>query len=248
MSTARGQSSLSLLSFISNSIREGALDACIPVVVCNREPGESAQTDLFFEYCREQGLPVEWESSRRFRQSFCGQDWRTSFDQRLARRIDRYKVDVILLAGYMLIVSEFLCKRYPLLNLHPALPNGPKGTWPEVMDELAQTGATETGAMIHVVTPELDRGPVVSYFSFPLLGEPYATVRAAGDMERLAREIREREMQREYPLILTTLQALASGKVRIINRIPHDDTGRPIEHGIDLSAEVDRLINAPDSN
>lgn len=243
MSTARGSGSLSLLRFVCDRIREGSLDARIQVVVSNREPGEAEQTDVFFQFCREQGLPVVSESSRRFRQAHEGSDWRTSFDKRLAERIDRYDIDVVLLAGYMLIVSDFLCERYPLLNLHPALPDGPKGTWPEVMSELAQSGAEQTGAMIHVVTPELDRGPVVSYFLLCLAGEPYATLREGNDLDGLAREIRARELEREHPLILTTLQALSSGRVRMVDRYPYDESGAPLHNGMDLSAEVEDLVS-----
>lgn len=247
MSTARGSGSLSLLRFVCDKISEGSLDARIQVVVSNRAPGEAEQTDSFFRYCREQGLPVVSESSRRFRQVHAGPDWRTDFDQRLAERVDQYDIDVILLAGYMLIVSDFLCERYPLLNLHPALPDGPKGTWHEVMSELARTGADETGAMIHVVTPELDRGPVVSYFSLSLAGEPYATLRDAGDLDGLAREIRARELEREHPLILTTLRALSSGRVRMIDRYPYDAVGTPLHNGMDLSAEVEELVSRPNA-
>ena len=45
------------------------------------------------------------------------------------RLIDPFKPDLSLLAGYMLIISPEMCRRYPLINLHPAAPDGPKGTW-----------------------------------------------------------------------------------------------------------------------
>lgn len=243
MSTARGQGSLALLRVVCDSINEGTLDACIPVVVSNRVPGEAEQTDRFFEYCRQQGLPLVCESSQCFRQTFDGADWRTSFDRLLASHISQYEVDVFLLAGYMLIVSEFLCSRYPLLNLHPALPNGPKGTWREVMSELARTDATETGAMIHVVTPDLDRGPVVSYFSFPLDDEPFKTLRSAGDIDALADAIRAHELEREYPLILTTLHALSAGHIVLTGGRPYDASGTPLTGGLDLSVEVERMAS-----
>ncbi len=243
MSTARGQGSLSLLRVVCASIQEGTLDACIPVVVSNREPGEAEQTDRFFKYCREQGLPLVCESSHRFRESFTAADWRTRFDQLLASRIAQYEVDMFLLAGYMLIVSDFLCERYLLLNLHPALPGGPKGTWREVMTQLAYADARETGAMIHVVTPELDRGPVVSYFSFPLSGDTFDELRSKGDIEALADAIRAHELEREYPLILTTLRALATGRVVVSERRPHDGSGRPLDEGMDLSEEVERIVS-----
>ncbi len=242
MSTARGDSSLRLLRFVCESIKMGLLDARISVVVSNRKPGEAAQTDRFFDYVHSQGLPLVCESSAKFRKDFPSPDWRTRFDQLLASRLEPFEVDVLFLAGYMLIVSDFLCERYPLLNLHPALPDGPKGTWPEVMAELARTDAKRTGAMVHVVTPELDRGPVVSYFSFSLDTEPFASLRMAGNVAELADAIRAHELQREFPLILTTLRALASEQVTILERQVYDADGRPLERGLDLSAEVDRFL------
>jgi len=242
MSTARGEGSLALLRFVSDNIASGALDAQISVVISNRVHGESAQTDRFFEYVRSRGLPLVCESSARFKQAAPGEDWRTRFDQLLASHIDRFEVDVIFMAGYMLIVSEFLCTRHTLLNLHPALPSGPTGTWREVMAELARTGAPRTGAMVHVVTPQLDRGPVLSYFSFSLQGEPFASLRKSGDIDALADAIREHELRREFPLILTTLRTLAAGDTVISERRAYDKQGRLLESGKDLSAEVERLL------
>ena len=64
-----------------------------------------------------------------------------------------------------------MCRRYAILNLHPALPAGPTGTWQEVIWQLLEHEATETGAMIHLRQRPVDRGPVISYFRFPLAGE-----------------------------------------------------------------------------
>jgi len=242
MSTARGEGSLALLRFVCEHIEAGTLDARIPVVVCNREPGEAAPTDRFFEYARSRGLPLISQSSARFRQSAPGPDWRTGFDRLLADRIAHYDVDVLFLAGYMLVASEYLCTRYPLLNLHPALPDGPKGTWREVMAELARTGAMQTGAMVHVATPELDRGPTVSYFSFSLEGEPFTSLRAARDTDALATAIREQELRREFPLILSTLRTLAAGDIVISDGRPYDAATRPLEGGMDLSSQIERLL------
>ncbi|MBN1153022.1 MAG: phosphoglycerate transporter [Dehalococcoidia bacterium] len=242
MSTARGPGSFALLRYICEKIDAGQLDARISVVISNRERGESPQTDRFFDFASARGLPLVCVSSSRFRQSVQGDEWRTRFDRHLAAQIDQYEIDVILLAGYMLIVSEYLCTRYPLLNLHPALPGGPTGTWQEVMDELALTGATRTGAMLHVVTPILDRGPTVSFFSFPLQGEPYDSLRSAGDNAALAAAIRAEELRREFPLILVTLQALAAGRITIRGLQAYDAAGASLQSGMDLSREVERYL------
>lgn len=244
MSTARGQGSLSLLRFVCDHIASGSLDARISAVISNRIPGEFEQTDVFFDYARAQGLPLVCESSARLRQDAPGPDWRTRFDRILAQRMEQYDIDVVFMAGYMLIVSEFLCERYPLLNLHPALPNGPTGTWREVMLELATSGASRTGAMVHIVTPELDRGPTLSYFSFPLEGEPFDSLREAADVTALADAIRAQELRREFPLILTTLRALSAGDIVIDDHLAFAADGSQLRQGRDLSPQVEGFLNA----
>ena len=74
-----------------------------------------------------------------------------------------YGVDVCVLAGYMLVVGSGLCRAWPMLNLHPALPDGPVGSWQEVVWRLIAERAGVTGVMTHLVTEDVDRGPVVSY-------------------------------------------------------------------------------------
>jgi phosphoribosylglycinamide formyltransferase 1 len=245
MSTARGQGSLALLRFVCDHIASGSLDARISAVVSNRTPGEFEQTDVFFDYARSQGLPLVCESSARLRQDAPGPDWRTRFDRMLAQKMEAYDIDVVFMAGYMLIVSEFLCERYPLLNLHPALPGGPTGTWREVMRELASSGASQTGAMVHIVTPELDRGPTLSYFSFAIDGEPFESLRKAGDVSALADAIRADELRREFPLILTTLRALSAGDVVIRDHLAFAADGSQLRQGRDLSPEVERFLADP---
>ena len=247
MSTGRGETSLKLLRVVCEDIEAGRLDARISFVLSNREPGEAAQTDRFFDFARSRGLPLICESSSGLRQRAPGPDWRTRFDHLLSSRIEQFDVDLFFLAGYMLIVSDFLCTQYLMLNLHPALPDGPKGTWQEVMAELARTGAARTGAMVHIVTPELDRGPTTSYCSFSIEGEPFASLRGAGDTDALADAIREDERRREFPLILTTLRSLAAGDIVISERRAYNSGGRLLDGGRDLSAEVERLLAEPES-
>ena len=247
MSTGRGPTSLALLRAVCEDIDAARLDARISFVLTNRGHGEAAQSDLFQDYVDSRGIPLVSESSRAFRQQYSGVDWRTDFDRQMSSSIEQYDVDLLFLAGYMLIVSDFFCTRYLLLNLHPALPGGPTGTWQEVMQELARTGAMEAGAMVHIVTPELDRGPTASYFSFSLEGEPYASLRDAGDLEALADAIRSEEVRREFPLILTTLRAFASGDIFVMNRQAYDANGTLMMTGRDLSAEVEQQLAQSES-
>ena len=59
-----------------------------------------------------------------------------------------------------------------MINLHPAAPGGPAGTWQEVIWQLIEGDAMETGVMMHLVTSELDKGPPVTYCTFPIRDTP----------------------------------------------------------------------------
>lgn len=262
-STARGPTSRKLLAAVHDEIAAGRLAARIVVVFCNREPGEDPQTDLFLEQVRGYGLPLVCLSSRRYRRerglppARAGEPlppWRHDFDREVMRLLEPYPFDLGVLAGYMLIVSEGMCRRYHLLNLHPAPPGGPKGTWQEVIWQLIAARAERSGAMMHLATPEVDEGPVVTYCTYPIRGGPFdrlwrkmegrdlEEVRAReGEANPLFAEIRRHGVARELPLIVETLRAFADGRVRIVDKGVVDAAGRPIP-GYDLTAEIERAV------
>jgi folate-dependent phosphoribosylglycinamide formyltransferase PurN len=141
----------------------------------------------------------------------------------------------------MLIVSEELCYKYNMINLHPAPPGGPTGSWQEVIWALIENKADTAGAMTHLVTPELDRGPVVTYCLFSIKGEPFAEFWRKDDKDMLFRLIRQHELAREFPLIILTLQALSRGEVGIKDRKVVSAQGKSIS-GYDLSNKIDEEV------
>jgi len=158
------------------------------------------------------------------------------------RRIKPFAPDLCVLAGYMLIVSEELCQKYDMLNLHPAPPGGPAGSWQEVIWTLIKNKAETAGAMMHLATPELDRGPVVSYCLFPIKGAPFTEYWRRDDKNMLFQLIRQHELAREFPLITLTLQSLSRGEVGIKDGRVIDVQGKPIG-GYNLSSKVDEEVN-----
>jgi phosphoribosylglycinamide formyltransferase-1 len=136
-----------------------------------------------------------------------------------------------------------MCRRYPLINLHPALPKGPTGAWEEVIEELIQGRAEATGAMMHLVTPELDRGPVIAYCSFPIQGGAFDYLWGEGSRGRgpLFWLIRQEGVRREIPIVVLTLKALAEGRIRIEAGKVLDSTGKEVE-GLSLTQEVEEYL------
>jgi folate-dependent phosphoribosylglycinamide formyltransferase PurN len=164
-----------------------------------------------------------------------------------------------MLAGYMLIATEVLCERYDLLNLHPAAPDGPAGTWQEVVWRLIEEGAEHSGVRIHLATTELDMGPPVTYCVYPLRGaaiDPLwrdverrgpAAVRAEdGEESALFKEIRRMGVARELPLVVETLRAFAEGRVSVHDKRVVDAAGRQIA-GHDLTGEIEGIVAQAES-
>ena len=263
--TARGQTSRKLLQAAQEEIASGRLDAEIVVVFCNRAPGEDANTDAFQAQVREYGIPLVTLSSQGFRKAHGGEqarkgeplpEWRADYDREAIRLLEPYPFDLGVLAGYMLIFTEAAAERWDLLNLHPAAPGGPKGMWQDVIWELMETKAERAGVMLHLATPELDEGPPVTYCTYPIRGGEFDPLWRAiegrtveeiqeieGETNALFATIRSHGVDREIPLVVETLRALADGRVRIDGKRVLDGAGREIE-AYDLTDEIERVVAA----
>jgi formyltetrahydrofolate-dependent phosphoribosylglycinamide formyltransferase len=94
------------------------------------------------------------------------------YDADLAGVVSSYEPDLIVLAGWMHVLSPAFLDRYPLrvLNLHPALPGQFAGTHAIARAyEAFQRGEIDTtGVMVHWVVPEVDAGPVVASARVPI--------------------------------------------------------------------------------
>ena len=263
-STGRGEGSRGLLQFVQERIDRGLLYARIQFVFSNRDRGQATGSDRFFDLVDSYDLPLVTRSSARYRRSRSpsGLSWeelRPEYDRLVLEDLKDYRPDVCVLAGYMLIVSGEMCRRFSLLNLHPALPDGPIGTWQTVTWELIRQRAARTGAMIHLATEELDRGPVVSYCTVPIVGDGFdqdwreldgldveEEMATRGEDLPLFQKIRRAQYVREPYLILETLRAVADGRVTVGNGMALDGQGNPLTTdgtaGLCLDGEIERAM------
>ena len=263
-STGRDKAARDLLTVINDSIRQGEIDSEIELVFCNREPGESEESDLFIALVEDYRIPLvcfsyqKFKSSRGMRNPRPGEPlpmWRLDYDREVMKRLEAYHPDLCVLAGYMLINGEDMCQKYDIINLHPAAPGGPKGMWQEVIWQLIGDRVHETGVMMHLVTPELDMGPPVTYCTFSIRGEPFDRFwqqiedqsvidvkESQGENNPLFKLIREYGVAREFPLITSTIKAFSLGKVRITaDKQVVDIDGRQIK-GYDLTSEINEAL------
>ena len=240
-STGRDEAARQLLQAVQDKSRSGDINGKISFVFSNREPGEAKESDLFFELVRSYNIPLVCLSHKKFKTGGEEKEWRINYDKEVNKRIEPFAPDLCVLAGYMLIVSEELCQKYDMINLHPAPPGGPTGSWQEVIWTLIQNKAETAGAMIHLATPELDRGPVISYCLFSIKGDPFTEYWQKDDKDMLFRLIRQHELAREFPLIILTLQALSRGEVGIKDKRVIDAQGKLIG-GYNLSGKIDEEV------
>ena len=263
-STGRDEAARQLLQVVHESIQSGEIEGEIVFVFSNREPGESKESDLFFKLVHSYHIPLTCFSFKKFKatpdaavavKEAALPQWRLEYDREVIERLQGFTPDLCVLAGYMLIVGEEMCHRYNMINLHPAAPGGPIGSWQEVIWTLIENKVKESGVMMHLVTPELDRGPVIAYCTFPITGEPFdkhwqetekrpiaEPKKEQGEDNALFRLIRQHGLAREFPLIVSTLKAFAQGKIRISGaKKVIDSQGKPIA-GYDLTSEVNRMV------
>ncbi|MCH8995003.1 MAG: phosphoglycerate transporter [Chloroflexi bacterium] len=262
-STGRGEGSRRLLSAAAAAIRRGELNGEIAFVFSNRERGEHEGTDSFLDLAASFGIPCLTLSSRRFRRKRDGElskrgeplpPWRAEYDRQVEELLAQHPFDIGVLAGYMLIVTPEMSRRHPFLNLHPAEPGGPVGTWQEVVRQLIDRRAERSGVMIHLATEELDRGPVLGYCTYSLRGDAFdALWEAHGsgsaaetevESDPLFGEIRRHGAARELPLIVATLRAFAQGRLRLDGRKVVDEGGHALSGGLDLTSEIDAAVAA----
>ncbi len=261
-STGRDKAARDLLATVYDGIRHGEIKAEIAFVFCNREPGESPESDLFLKQVEKYRIPLVCFSSHKYqsKQQLPSPPktgglprWRYDYDREIIKRLSAFRTDLCVLAGYMLIVTAELCLKYDMINLHPAAPGGPTGTWQEVIWKLIDADARETGVMMHLVTPELDKGPPVTFCTFSIRGAPFDRYWAEyqklppdspqrhSEQNPLFKTIRQHGLAREFPLIVATIKAFSDGKVKVIGGKVVDAKGQEMK-GYDLTGEIDRVV------
>lgn len=140
---------------------------------------------------------------------------RAEFDMNLAMLIDGYKPDLVVLAGFMRILSPQFCQHYQgrLMNIHPSLLPSFKGL--HTHEEAIKSGCKLAGCTVHFVTPELDSGAIISQAAVPVLNDDTADTLAA------------RVLQCEHKIYPQAVADFVSGSLKLENgkvrNVSHSD-------------------------
>ena len=143
------------LQALIDAIAEGRLEARIAVVLSNRADAAG------LERARAAGVETLVVDHRGFPS-------RDAFDRVLARELTERGVSLVCLAGFMRLIGGPLLEAFPnaILNIHPSLLPAFPGV--DAQRQALEHGAKVTGATVHLVTSELDGGPIVLQAPVPV--------------------------------------------------------------------------------
>jgi phosphoribosylglycinamide formyltransferase 1 len=144
------------LQAIIDAVASGRLLATIAIVISNRADSAGLQR------AREAGIETLHLNPRDFRD-------RDAYDAAIAAALTARQVDLVCLAGFMRLVGQPLLDAFPMriLNIHPSLLPSFPGL--DAQRQALEHGVQVTGATVHLVTSELDGGPIVLQAAVPVL-------------------------------------------------------------------------------
>lgn len=177
---------------IARAVDAGEVPAEIAMVVANRPNARGLARAL------EMGLKAECIPSKGLE--------REVYDRQVIERLEAAEVDLVVLAGYMRLLSGHFIERYRgrILNIHPSLL--PSFTGLEAQKQAFEYGVKYTGCTVHFVDEKLDHGPIIEQAVVPVLDDD--------DEHTLAERILAEE-HRVYP---QAVRRVLEGKVRLEGR------------------------------
>ncbi len=134
---------------------------------------------------------------------------REDYDKRLVEVIDKYKPDLIVLAGFLRILSPWFVKRYKnkIINIHPSLLPSFAGLYGEnVHKAVLEYGCKVSGCTVHFVDEEIDHGPIIV--------QKCVNVEDNDTPESLAGRV----LEKEHEALVEAIKLISEGKIEIKGR------------------------------
>jgi len=181
------------LQAIIDRCADGSIDAEIVLLICNN-PGAGA-----ISRAKKAGIPCLTIDHRAFSD-------RTAFDRAIVEALQAAQVDLVVLAGFMRIVTETILDVYRnrVLNIHPALLPAFPGL--HVQKKAIEYGAKFSGCTVHFVDTGVDTGPIVIQAVVPILDD---------DTEE---SLSARILAREHQIYPRAIQLFAENRLKICER------------------------------
>ena len=191
------------LQAIIDKVAEGTIkNTEIAVVISNKK-------DAFaLERAKTAGIPAEYIGPKDFAD-------REDFADAMLETLDKYDIDLVVLAGYLVIVPERMIQKYRnrIINIHPSLIPAHCGMGYyglKVHESVLAMGNKVTGATVHFVDEEADHGPIILQKAVEV---------CEGDTpEILQKRVME---QAEWNILPQAIDLIGAGKVKIEDNIAH---------------------------
>lgn len=186
--SGRGTNMHSLL----DAVNCGVLPVRVAAVISNRPEAEGLAVA---ESC---GVPVQVIDHRLF-------ESREAFDNAMAEAIDVLAPDLVVLAGFMRILTDAFVRRFAgrMINIHPSLLPAFPGL--RTHRQALEAGVRVHGCTVHFVTPELDHGPIIAQAAVPVLdGDDEATLAA-------------RVLAQEHIIYPQAVRWFVEGRLRVVD-------------------------------
>jgi phosphoribosylglycinamide formyltransferase-1 len=181
------------LQAIIDSIKKGYLQTEIAVVISNKKDAPA------LERASKEGIDTVYLDPTAFKD-------RTSYDLEILDILKRYNVDLVVLAGYMRIVTGLLIDAYRsrIINVHPALlPSFPGMS---AQRQALEYGVKIAGCTVHFVEEGVDKGPIIAQAAVPVL---------EGDTEE---SLSARILKEEHKLFPYAIRLYEEGRVSVSGR------------------------------
>lgn len=181
------------LQAIIDAVEAGSLKCAIRVVISNRPSAFAV------ERAKKHSIPVEIITRDVFPE-------REAYDAEMARRLKKHGVDLVVMAGFMRLITDKMLSAFPMriINIHPSLLPAFPGL--DVQKKAIEHGVRFSGATVHFVDAGLDSGPIIIQAVVP--------VKDSDTTETLSKRILAEE-HRIYPI---AIQLYAEGRLTIIGR------------------------------
>jgi len=194
------------LQAVVDAIEAGRVQAQIVVVISNKKNA------VALERARKHGLKDLFVDPK----PFAGRpDSREAYDQSLLEILQQHEVELVLLAGYMKIVTAVLVNAYAnrMMNIHPSLLPSFPGL--DVQKKAIDWGCKLAGCTVHFVTEGVDEGPIIIQAAVPILDGDTPDTLAA------------RILVQEHKIYPRAVQLFAEGRLRVEGRRVFIDDAKP---------------------
>ena len=185
------------LQAIIDAVASGAVQAVIAVVISNKQEAQALAR------ARRRGIADVFLDSKPFASQ---PDRREAYDRAVLDVLKKHQVDLVVLAGYMRIVTPVLIAAYPnrMMNIHPSLLPAFLGL--DVQQKALDWGVKIAGCTVHFVTEGVDEGPIIIQAAVPVL---------EGDT---AESLSARILAEEHRIYPKAVQLFAEGRLRVNGR------------------------------